>query len=380
MLYVFTNMYGRIVSVSKTEKKDRKNIWNIVFIVAVILVVILVILLNGDISETWQTITNADYRWMLAAFGAWFVFMLLDAEDMHFFFRRQKIGIRYHHTVIASLIGMFYSNITPAATGGQPMQVVSLRKHGVQPGVASSCLAVKFFSWEVALLLVGTIFWIIDPAAFGMTATKPVFFVILGYIINGFIVLMVLLLVISPKLVDKLVNFILRIGKALHLVKDLKQSRAKLDKSINEFNSSVYMIKHKPLQLISIIFINMLRVVALMSITYFVYRAVGLGVPGQGDLPVAGFLDILTIQTLLYITVSFFPMPGASGAQEFGFSGFFSAILGGKAGAMLLIWRFFTYYLMILFGFVGVLLDSIGKGGSRKAVEDKADVSADTAV
>lgn len=343
------------------SKNQKRTCINLALVIVIILVVLLVVSHNGDIETTWDTLIHANPVWIGAAFGAWFVFMMMDAVVMQAFFIQQGVKIKFYQNVIAALIGMFYSNVTPAATGGQPMQVLSLKRKKINPGVSSSCMAVKFFCWQVALLLTGTVLWILNPGVSIKAGTVP--FIALGYVLNGAAVVVVLLLVINPKAVTGLVNFFLRVGCALHLVKDKEASRKKLEYTIEEFNASVDMIKNRPFQLLRLIGIEVCQVVALMSITYCVYRAVGLGE--------AGYFDMLTLQTLLYIAVSFFPLPGAAGAQELGFGGFFKELFGVKTSAAMLIWRFFTYYIMILLGMLGVFADSVHAMRSGSAANMK---------
>ncbi|MEJ1731428.1 lysylphosphatidylglycerol synthase domain-containing protein, partial [Escherichia coli] len=83
--------------------------------------------------------------------GCFTVHVLLEGISLFLFFRYQQVDVSLGSCEVVGLIGIFYSNITPAATGGQPMQVFSLKKRGVPPGVASSALAVKFFCWQCAL-------------------------------------------------------------------------------------------------------------------------------------------------------------------------------------------------------------------------------------
>ena len=48
-----------------------------------------------------------------------------------------------------------------------------------------------------------------------------------------------------------------------------------------------------------------------MSVIYFIFRAFG-----YHDV---SYLEVLAVQSMLQVSVSFMPMPGASGAQEIGF-------------------------------------------------------------
>ena len=65
---------------------------------------------------------------------------------------------------------------------------------------------------------------------------------------------------------------------------------------------------------------------------------------------------MLTLSFLLFVSASYTPLPGASGAQEGGFLLYFRGIFtGGTVGLALLAWRFFTYYLFLITGVIVVL-------------------------
>ena len=51
------------------------------------------------------------------------------------------------------LIGIYYSYITPSSTGGQPAQVVYLRRDKVSVGNSTAVLFVKFFAYQLAFVL-----------------------------------------------------------------------------------------------------------------------------------------------------------------------------------------------------------------------------------
>ena len=71
--------------------------------------------------------------------------------------------------------------------------------------------------------------------------------------------------------------------------------------------------------------------------------------------------------TCCSIAASFTPLPGASGAQEGGFYLFFKDYFSDNViFAALFVWRFLTYYLSIIVGFVAVAID----GARRQAPEE----------
>ena len=52
---------------------------------------------------------------------------------------------------------------------------------------------------------------------------------------------------------------------------------------------------------------------------------------------------------------SFIPLPGGTGGLEYGFVSFFGNFLtGGKLTTLMLLWRFITYYLIMILGAIAL--------------------------
>ena len=99
-----------------------------------------------------------------------------------------------------------------------------------------------------------------------------------------------------------------------------------------------------------------------MSVLYFVYRSFGYTQAGYGE--------IVAMQSLLQSSVSFMPMPGASGAQEIGFSSFLRPyFVNNDLYAAVMVWRFFTYYLVVIAGALLVVVDQFLYGRRKAAGE-----------
>jgi len=71
-------------------------------------------------------------------------------------------------------------------------------------------------------------------------------------------------------------------------------------------------------------------------------------------------IDLITMQSFLYLAVSFFPLPGAAGASEGGFYLFFSSFFtNAPVFIAMLIWRFVSYYCILIVGSLVVVGDEI---------------------
>lgn len=91
---------------------------------------------------------------------------------------------------------------------------------------------------------------------------------------------------------------------------------------------------------------------SLMGIPVCVYHA--FGQTGVTD------AQLLAVALMLFVSASYTPLPGASGAQEGGFLLYYQGIFaGGTLRLALLVWRFFTYYLYLLVGIADTIVTAI---------------------
>ena len=127
--------------------------------------------------------------------------------------------------------------------------------------------------------------------------------------------------------------------------------------------TAVLGLLRSPGQILVQCFLSALSFLALTGSIVFVYHAFGLSGTSWDKL--------LTLSLLLFVSASYTPLPGASGAQEGGFMYYFNTVFpGGTKGLALLIWRFFTYYLFLFVGVVMVLLERIIPRRRPKETED----------
>ena len=335
---------------SKLSKGKRSMLLNIGFIVLTLLLVLYLVTKAGDINDILAAFTRIKPLWLLGALGCFAMHVLLEGLILRIFFYFQDVKIGWASCNLVGLIGMYYSSITPAATGGQPMQVFALKKRGVPSGVGYSSLAVKFFCWQCALLLIGAVLWIVTGGYVFSLLGKGVWLIALGFFLNSLMVSVVILLAINRNVVRAIIIFFVNLAARFRLIHDKAKTSSRMDAALNDFHSSVDILTKQSGQFLVLFIFSLLQVTALMSVTYFIYRGFSL----QNH----SYLQVLTVQFLLYITASFTPLPGASGAQEGGFYLFFRSFFPDSViFAALLVWRFITYYLFILVGAVAVLVD-----------------------
>lgn len=329
-----------------------KRYAGVLILVLTLLVVVLVTLRDGNIEDTWHSLRAVRPEWALAALLGWCAFVFSRGYTMRRYLHLQGQEAPLRECLHASVIGLFYSGITPAASGGQPMQVYYLYKAGVPVSLGASGAIVKFIGFQTALLLLAGAGLGCEYSFVRQTAGGSFWLIIVGFVCNAAVVLAVFLLLVSRRTVNAIVRFGLNTGTRLHLIRDRAAAEEKIFKLIENYLVSMNSLRDRPKALAEMFVLSVVQVLSYSSILWAVYHAFGL----SG----ASAAQLITIQLLLYQTVSYVPLPGASGAQE----GLFCLLLAPvvpyeKRIGMMLGWRFFTFYITILAGILLTGTDGI---------------------
>lgn len=344
-----------------------KKILNFAFIFGTLAAVVIIGISGQELSGAVEALKGMAPKWLLLCFLSYAGFVLLDAMSLYFFLRRQQHRISMGFAVQVSLVGWYYSNITPGATGGQPMQVYYLKKRDVPIGIGSSALTVKLFCFQFMLMLVGTVMWIANREYVAVNLGPNMWILIVGYVYNAVSVSFLVMMALNKRLVRVFIRLFIRIGTALHIAKSPEDSMTKWEDILNTFHASVMMLVRNPMDFLAQILLGAGQLVVQMMVTYFIYRGF--------SMESATFGQIITLALMLYISASYTPLPGASGAQEGGFALYFGQVFpDGVRFMALLLWRFFTYYMSLIMGgiftVVGAASPRDKKHTRRKRLQD----------
>lgn len=331
----------------------KNSIWKKILLVLLPLCVLAIVALLdpsiADMGDAWAQISPL---WLAAALLCAALYWVFDGTTHYFTSRAMHCRQSWPGSFLTSMVGIFYNAVTPFAMGGQPMQVLQMRKQGISTGAASSLLVLKFLAWQVVTTILGTIGLILYGHIVMDSTAMTVLFVI-GYVLNaGCLVLAVLALVLHDWLA-RCGKAILRMLARIRLIKKpqtLEKYNAHWDHFLQDYRQATRFALDNWKNMLPILLFAALTAAATFSITYCVYRGLGL----QEE----GYATVLLMQALLTVSVSYIPLPGASVASEGGFYIIFAQLFpGAYRFAGVLLWRAFTYYANIIFGLVAVVLD-----------------------
>ncbi|MEG1524465.1 MAG: lysylphosphatidylglycerol synthase transmembrane domain-containing protein [Clostridia bacterium] len=319
-------------------------------------VLVAFVFFDEDVRKIDDVLASMSPLWLLGALFCVLLYYLGDTGMYMVACSAMHIPQTFFEALITTMIGFFYSALTPLASGGQPFQVIQMKSRGINVGTATSVLMVKFLAWHITITLFGMVGFSLlwqDLASIGAGIIVMFCFGFLAHAVCAFTGIM---LMFKPVLVRHaglaVIAWTGRVFLKRHSDK-IESWKSIWDRFINDYTQAVDFAKEHKNRMLVILGIGIIEVLSYLSVTYFVYRGLGFSE--------VGYWPLLLMQAMLSISVAFIPLPGASVASEGGFYALFTQFFNGSRLAGMLIWRALTYYLSIVLGLVAVLIDGFRK-------------------
>lgn len=300
-----------------------------------------VVLREYPLPKLREALTLASPGLLVLALLCAACFVLGEAACIRAILKPLGYRIPYGGALSYSLIGAYFSAITPSSSGGQPAQIYYMNKRGIPVAQGTITMLLITVVYKLVLLAVGLPLAFIDaPVVFiGIPYFRVLFF--LGIVVNIALICGCLLLMFSKKTVYRLTDWLLRLMEHLHLHNCSEKTRERLDRQLDEYHAAAdYLAAHRGVML-KVIALTVFQRLAVFTTAYCVYRAFGLDTLNWGD--------VIAIQAAISLAVDSLPLPGATGAAEGVFLGLYTSIYGQTLVVpALLLTRGATYYLPAL--------------------------------
>lgn len=320
----------------------KKNIINFLILI-VITILVLYLSLKNDYIEIINTIKNMNLLLFLLAIIVFILYIFIKSIIMKVVVNNFKNDYTIKKSFRMGLETNFFHAITPFATGGQPYEIYRLNKDGISVINAANVSIQNFIIYQTALVLLG-IFAVTYNYIFKLypdiTLLKNL--VLIGFIIN-FLVIVVLFSITYFKKGNKVViNFIINILSKLKIIKNKEEKINQFEKYLSDFNDGAKILLKNKKKFIMLILLQLLSLSLLYLVPYFIVKGVGLNI---------SIINVIVTSAYVMLIGAFVPIPGGTGGLEYGFISFYgNFITGPKINAIMLIWRFVTYYFGMILG------------------------------
>ncbi|MBQ8161889.1 MAG: flippase-like domain-containing protein [Clostridia bacterium] len=342
-------------------KPRTKRILSMAMIVGTLAIVLIIGISDNSLGDAWAAVRSLSFRYVVLAVATYVLYILLDAAAVYYFLRRQGYRVSPVKVAFSSIAQQYYSNITPGASGGQPMQIYYLHQEKVPTAVATSAICMRFFCFQVMLSIVCAVLWVRNAGFVEQQVGSIHWILVMGFVYNTVMVAGLATLALSSKAIKRLIAWGVRIGAKFHWIKKPEDQQKKLEEAVDTFHDSLMTYRNRPLDFAVQLLIGGLQLICLMSVIYIIY--LGLGLHDHS------YEQLVTMNVMEFISAAYAPMPGASGAQEGVFSIYFNGIFPDNLGlGAMLLWRFFTYYISLIIGVIALAIHGFRSGSSFREV------------
>ncbi len=331
---------------------------NLIFLIVLVIIVFIVLSQLGDIESIWETIQKCNYNYLLVGVALLIGYCLLFQLSMTILVKRKHKWFSANDAMYIAGSEFFFNGITPFSTGGQPFQVYSFKRKGIRLSDSTSILLYNFLCYQIALNVVLILSISIYFNQIMNELPNQLWLIILGFLINFITMLVILVLGRSKKAAALMMRFLKFLCK-------FKIFRKILGKRINRIRHSVEnmqnVFKEESKHIKTTICSVCLKVLAFgmyYSIPFIIYQSIGVKIGAES------FFFMLAMSAFACAIAVWVPTPGATGGIEVAFSVLFAQIAVIKqsgnseilATSAMLLWRFITYYLLMIYGFISYFL------------------------
>lgn len=327
-------------------KKTKKFILNFIFFIMLIILTFSIILKDQNILDIFYLMLDSKKGYIIIAILCMLVYLLLEAVNMQRTLKVTGNKTKFLSTVKYSFIGFFFSAITPAASGGQPMQIYYMHRDKISVADSTLALLMNLCSFQIITIssaLISLVFFgsYLQGGMIGLF--------VIGILLNLSALAILLIGIFSQKLSKWLVNLLIKFLKKFKF-RNANQIEEKLNNELLKYHgSSKYIKEHKKI-IFKMLITTFSQIAIYYSIPYWIYRSVGFNE--------VSIIKIIALQSILYATVSGIPLPGAVGVSESGFLNIFKTIFTPEkvSGAMLLN-RGVSFYLFAIISGIVVIIN-----------------------
>ena len=366
-------------SIEQESPKKKKN-GKLKYVLYILIVLVatgisLTLSLYNTFDQVIAAFSRSDWRYILVILALVCASYGVDALIFLVFCRLYSRSYKYHQGLATSLVGQFYSSVTPGASGGQVMQVYTMKSQGVQVSNAASIAVMWSILYQSVLIAIDIVALAIDWK--DVMAIAPFRFqvgenwvsipitplVIFGFGLNLSVIVLLFAMSYSHKFHNFILHYVIGGLAKIRIVKNPDKLRESLRVQVENFKIELKRLQANVpvliLQVILFFFMIMLR----SCVPYFA----GLALHGFEEFNFFAMVDSAFMLNFHQMVTGLVPIPGAAGISEFFYNQLYYNAFGGDQtiiNASQIMWRSFTFHIPLLVsGMVAALYRSRPKEG-----------------
>jgi len=360
------------------KKNKTKYISSVIFLIALTVLVVSLFLSFGEIQEIGKTFTKiaegSNYWWLVGTIGVAAIYFFTYPLSLCLIGKITESKADFEDLYLIGASEHFFNGVTPFAAGGQPFQIYALHKKGDTTGKASGIILMNFIIFLVVVNIYNTASLFFFNRFVGeMDAIHPSlkWISLIGFIFNYLFLAFIIALGVSKKMAD----FLVKTFSWLCHFKWLKRFEPKVVEfegyCVNVQNV-VKEMGHRKKGVFCAFLLKFVSYSFNYALAFFVVKAVGVETVGWSDFFVVMMGTVFALAAVVWI-----PTPGGTVGIEYAFKIVLSSLLVSSmpreqisaiTSTVTLLWRFLTYYLLLIASFI---CNAVFEGRFRRSLKNQ---------
>ncbi len=299
----------------------------------------------------FASLSEADPGWMTAAVLAMLGYIVFEACALQCACKALRYPRKLGMCCRYAAADIYFSGITPSASGGQPACAFAMIRSGIPGIVAAAILLLTLTMYALAILTIGVLAFLFRPAVFRVFSTGSRILILVGFAAQIFLSLVFSMLLNSERLLKRICSWGIHLLARIRLIRNEEQRQERLRGKMEEYRQCAELLAgHRELLFQSFLF-NLLQRASQITVTMCTYLAMG------GSLRLAP--DIFAMQSFVVLGSNCVPIPGAMGVADYLMvDGFRDFLQPAQVIHMELLSRSLSFYCCVLLCGIVVLISS----------------------
>lgn len=340
----------------------KRLLWVILFIVIAFASVLAIIGFNKSFSlnKFITFVCSANPFWVVLAVFSMVMFILTEGMALKYLSEAFGYKHKLRDGFAYSSADIYFSAITPSATGGQPATAYFMVKDGISLPVVTVSMFCILMMYSLSILIINIICFIIKPSIILQFDILAKIIIIGGLGAQVFLIAFFYFLLFNENLLYKICSVVINLLGKLHIIKDKNATNKKLNDIINRYKDSANMLRGKNKIMMKVLGFIFLQRLAQIGVVVCVFIATN-GNLGQ-------VFDIFAIQGYVVSGSYCIPIPGAIGVSDYLMLNGFKTLMNEAAAVNLeLMSRGISFYCCIILCGVTVFIKyMLQKRSSKK--------------
>ncbi len=326
-----------------------KALWTFVFIAVSALSIWAVIshTKNFSLSAFIHFVRHADPFWVSAALLSMAGFIVFEGLALVTLCRSFGYGKSLGRGSLYSAADIYFSAITPSATGGQPASAFFMMKDGIPGTLVTVALLANLIMYTAAIVVLGLFSLLAFPSLLANFSSFSLALISFGVLFLLALLCFFVLLVYKKGLMRTLCRGAVKLASKLHLVRSPEQTLMRLDGKMENYTKHAAMLGGKGKTLVLVFLFNLLQRICQIAVTPFTYLAEG------GSFSEA--VRVFFTQTDVTLGAHCIPIPGAMGVTDYLMLDGFEELSISNPAFLELLSRSLSFYICVIICGIAVL-------------------------